>query len=81
MAKASIETKEKIRQASSGLKKLTKEQETAIKALYDAKDEKFEHVKKLVHKSVLYKITKDKVFAPKTGRNERAEQLNEILFS
>lgn len=81
MAKMTDEQKCKIKEASQGLKKLTSEQEKAIKKLYEANDSRFDEVVKIVHKSVLYKITGDVKFAPKSTRNERAEQLNEILFS
>lgn len=81
MAKMNDEQKAKIKEASQGLKKLTPEQEKAIKVLYETKDKRFDEVKKIVHKSVLYKLTGDIEFAPKTNRNERAEQLNAILFS
>lgn len=81
MAKMTKEHLQKVKEASSGLKKLTEQQKKAIYDLWVNKDEKFEQVKKLVHKSVLYMITGDIEFAPKTNRNERAEQLNAILFS
>ena len=81
MAKMNEETKAKVREASAGLKKLSAQQEKAIKKLYEAGDKKFEDVVKLVHKSVLFKITGDNRFAPKATRNIRAEQLNSILFS
>lgn len=81
MTKMSEETKAKVREASSGLKKLTKDQEKAILKLYETGDEKFKEVEKIVHKSVLYNLTKDIRFAPKANRNEKAEALNTILFS
>lgn len=81
MSTKSEQAKQAVKEASSGLKKVTPEQEKAIKALYDTKDKRFEEVKKIVHKSVLYRITGDIEFAPKANRNERAEQLNAILFS
>lgn len=81
MAKMTDEQKAKIKEASQGLKKLTKEQEKAILKLYETGDEKFKEVEKIVHKSVLYKLTKDIRFAPKATRNEKAEALNAILFS
>lgn len=81
MAKMTDEQKNKIKEASQGLKKLTPEQEKAIKVLYETNDPKLADVEKIVHKSILYKITGDIRFAPKSTRNERAEQLNEILFS
>lgn len=81
MAKMTDEQKTKIKEASQGLKKLTPEQEKAIKKLYKEKDERFEEVKKIVHKSVLFKLTGDVEFAPKQNRNERAEALNKILFA
>lgn len=81
MTKMSEETKAKVREASSGLKKLTKDQEKAILKLYETGDEKFKEVEKIVHKSVLYSLTKDIRFAPKANRNEKAETLNAILFS
>lgn len=79
--KMTDEQKAKIKEASQGLKKLTSEQEKAIKKLYEEKDARFEEVKKIVHKSVLFKLTGDIEFAPKQNRNERAEALNKILFS
>lgn len=81
MAKMTDEQKTKIKEALQGLKKLTSEQEKAIKKLYKEKDARFEEVKKIVHKSVLFKLTGDIEFAPKQNRNERAEALNKILFS
>lgn len=81
MAKMTDATKAKVREASSGLKKVTEEQAKAIKELWETKSPKFEDVKKLVHKSVLYKITGSMEFAPKANRNERAEMLNSLLFS
>lgn len=81
MAKMTEETKQKVREASAGLKKLTADQTKAIKKLYETNDKRFEDVVKIVHKSILYKITGDKRFAPKTKTNERAEELNRILFS
>ena len=79
--KMTDEQKAKIKEASQGLKKVTPEQEKAIKKLYDENDVRFEEVAKIVHKTVLYKITGDVRFAPKASRNERAEALNKILFS
>lgn len=81
MTKMTEEQKNKIKAASQGLKKLTPEQEKAIKKLYETNDSRFSEVEKIVHKSILFKITGDIKFAPKSTRNERAEQLNEILFS
>lgn len=81
MAKMTETQKNKIKEASKGLKKLTPEQEKAIKKLYETNDSRFSEVEKIVHKSILFKITGDIKFAPKSTRNERAEQLNEILFS
>lgn len=75
------QTKQKVKEASSGLKKLTKEQEKAILELYKTGDARFADVEKLVHKSILYKLTGDIRFAPKQSRNEKAEALNAILFS
>lgn len=73
--------KAKVAEASKGLKKLTVEQVKKIKELYDAGDERFAEVEKLVHKSILFKITGDIKYMPKANRNIRAEQLNSILFS
>lgn len=81
MTKMTEEQKNKIKAASQGLKKLTSEQVKAIKKLYETNDSRFSEVEKIVHKSILFKITGDVKFAPKSTRNERAEQLNEILFS
>lgn len=81
MAKMTDEQKNKIKEASQGLKKLSFAQEQAIKRLYEANDPKLTDVEKIVHKSILYKLTGDVKYAPKSTRNERAEQLNEILFS
>lgn len=81
MAKMTEAQRNKIKEASQGLKKLTPEQEKAILKLYETNDPKFNEVEKIVHKSILYKLTKDVKYAPKSTRNERAEQLNEILFS
>lgn len=75
------QTKQKVKEASSGLKKLTKEQEKAILELYKSGDKKFADVEKLVHKSILFKLTGDTKYAPKQNRNEKAEALNAILFS
>lgn len=81
MSKMNEQQKKRIANAAQGLKKLTPEQEQAIKKLYETNDERFKEVEKIVHKSVLYAITGDVRFAPKSNRNERAEQLNAILFS
>ena len=81
MSKMSNEQKAKIKEASQGLKKVTEEQAKRIFDLYETGDEKFKEIEKLVHKSVLYKITGDKRYAPKSTRNERAEALNDLLFS
>lgn len=81
MAKMTETQKTKIKEASQGLKKLTPEQEKAIKKMYELQDERFSDVEKLVHKSILYKLTGDFKYAPKSSRNERAEELNKILFS
>ena len=81
MSKMNEQQKKRIANAAQGLKKLTPEQEQAIKKLYETNDERFKEVEKIVHKSVLYVITGDSKFAPKSNRNERAEQLNAILFS
>ena len=78
---ATAETKMKQSEANQGLKKLTEKQEKAIMELWKNNDPKFQEVKKLVHKSILYKLTGDVEFAPKANRNERAEKLNAILFS
>ena len=78
---ATTETRMKQSEANQGLKKLTEKQEKAIMELWKNNDPKFEEVKKIVHKSVLYKLTGDVEFAPKANRNERAEKLNAILFS
>lgn len=81
MAKMTKEHLTRVKEASSGLKKLTDEQKSAIKNLWEMKDSKMVDVEKLVHKSVLFSITGDIKYAPKQNRNERAEQLNAILFS
>lgn len=81
MAKMTKEHLAKVREASSGLKKLDDKQKEAIFKLWETNDSKMTEVEKLVHKSVLFAITGDRKYAPKQGRNERAEQLNEILFS
>ena len=81
MAKMTKEHLQSVKEASSGLKKLDEKQKEAIKKLWETNDERFEQVKKLVHKSVLYQITGSSEFAPKANRNERAEALNAILFS
>ena len=81
MAKMTKEHLEKVRKASSGLKKLDDKQKEAIFKLWKTNDSRMTEIEKLVHKSVLFSITGDRKYAPKQGRNERAEQLNEILFS
>lgn len=81
MAKMTETQKNKIKEASQGLKKLTPEQRDAIYKLWNTNDVRFEEVKKIVHKSVLYQITGSTEFAPKSTRNERSEELNKILFS
>lgn len=75
------QTKAKVREQASGIKKVSEKQADAIKKLYETKDPKFSEVEKLVHKSVLYKITGNPKYAPKTGKSEKALKLNEILFS
>ena len=75
------QTKAKVREQASGIKKVSEKQANAIKKLYETKDPKFSEVEKLVHKSVLYKITGNSKYAPKTGKSEKALKLNEILFS
>lgn len=81
MAKMTEEQKNKIKEASQGLKKLTSEQEKAIKKLYETNDPKLVEIEKMVHKATLYRLTKDIKYAPKSTRNERAEELNKLLFS
>lgn len=81
MAKMTEEQKNKIKEASQGLKKLTPEQKKVIKNLYERNDTRLSEIEKLVHKSILFQITGDIKYAPKSTRNERAEALNKILFS
>lgn len=73
-------TKKQI-EASSGLKKVTEKQAEAILKLWKSGDVKMAEVEKIVNKGILFKITGDMKYAPKTNRNERAEMLNAILFS
>lgn len=74
-------SKENQKQASSGLKKLDEKQKEAIFNLWKSSDKRMAEVEKIVNKTVLYQITGDMKYAPKTNRNERAELLNTILFS
>lgn len=74
-------SKENQKQASSGLKKLDEKQKEAIFNLWKSNDKRMTEVEKIVNKTVLYQITGDNKYAPKTNRNERAELLNTILFS
>lgn len=67
--------------AAKGLKKLNEKQKEAIFNLWKQSDKRMAEVEKIVNKTVLYQITGDNKYAPKLNRNERAEKLNNILFS